>query len=321
MYIRWKDLCLAIGLVFVLPSLILAFLSRGKSANVSLPTSNVIDKLDSQKTEDKTMITVLIDKTVTSLELEEYVVGVVCEEMPASFEEEALKAQAVSARTYALRRKETKSKHSGFDVCSDPSCCQAFRLPDDSLDKIASIDKIRRAVEATEGEVLLYNGDLIEATYFSCSGGLTEDAVAVWGEDIPYLQSVKSPGEEASKHYVETVSFSVNEFERMLGISLIGTPNGWFTDLTRTNGGGVDKVTICGEVFSGKELRNLLGLKSTAFSISTIGESVIVSTKGFGHRVGMSQYGADAMAISGSDYEDILIHYYSGAVLAQYNER
>lgn len=321
MYIRWKDLLLVAVLAFVLPSLIFAFAPKGRSAAVMPTTSYVDNKPNSDELENRTLIAVCIDEKVISMPLEEYIVGVVYAEMPASFEEDALKAQAVAARTYALRRKETKIKHSGYDVCVDPSCCQAYRMPDDSSEEVASIAKIRRAVTDTNGEVLLYGGNLIEATYFSCSGGLTEDAVAVWGEEIPYLQSVNSPGEEGSKHYVESVSFTLKEFEERTGVSFTGPSNGWFTDMTRTNGGGVDKVTICGKVFEGKELRNMLALKSTAFSISAIGDSVVISTKGFGHRVGLSQYGADAMAVAGSDYKDILSHYYKNTVLAQYREK
>ena len=296
MYIRWKNFVLAVALAFVLPSLIFAFAPERRSTGTKLAMSNGAEtKPNSDELELKEEITVFVDGKVVSMWLEEYVVGVVYAEMPASFEMEALKAQAVAARTYTLRRKGTKTKHSDFDVCADPSCCQAFRIPDDSAGEIASVN-------------------------FSCSGGLTEEAVAVWGEDIPYLQSVKSPGEEGSKHYVETVYFTINEFEEKTGVSLTGAPNSWFTNITRTNGGGVDTVTICGKVFAGKELRNLLALKSTAFSISAIGDSVVISTKGFGHRVGMSQYGADAMAVSGSNYKNILSHYYKGTVLTQYNE-
>lgn len=321
MYIRWKNFVLAVALAFVLPSLIFAFAPERRSTGTKLAMSNGAEtKPNSDELELKEEITVFVDGKVVSMWLEEYVVGVVYAEMPASFEMEALKAQAVAARTYTLRRKGTKTKHSDFDVCADSSCCQAFRIPDDSAGEIASVNKIRQAVADTEGEVLLYCGELIEATYFSCSGGLTEEAVAVWGEDIPYLQSVKSPGEEGSKHYVETVYFTINEFEEKTGVSLTEAPNSWFTNITRTNGGGVDTVTICGKVFAGKELRNLLALKSTAFSIAAIGDSVVISTKGFGHRVGMSQYGADAMAVSGSNYKDILSHYYKGTVLTQYNE-
>ena len=168
--------------------------------------------------------------------LDEYLVGVVLAEMPADFESEALKAQSVVARTYTRKRMEG-SKHGQAAVCMDPGCCQGWRSVEEYLNeggRQASVDKVRRAVADTDGVVLRYEGKLIDATYFSCSGGSTEDAVAVWGQDVPYLQAVDSPGEEQAPRYSDSVSFTAAELAGKLGIENRGDPSGWFSGITYT---------------------------------------------------------------------------------------
>ena len=251
--------------------------------------------------------------------LEEYLVGVVLAEMPADFEGEALKAQAVVARTYTRKRMEG-GKHGTAAVCMDSGCCQGFRSPEEYLregGKPNAVDRVRRAVAETDGTVLCYEGKLIDATYFSCSGGSTEDAVAVWGQDVPYLQAVDSPGEEDAPRYSDSVEFTAAEFADKLGIRNEGDPAAWFADVRHTDGGGVETLTIRGKTFTGTQLRSKLGLRSTAFEIETAGTVITITTKGFGHRVGMSQYGAQAMAKEGSSFEEILRHYYTGAELVR----
>ena len=251
--------------------------------------------------------------------LEDYLLGVVLAEMPASFEPEALKAQAVVVRTYTCKRMEG-GKHDAAAVCMDPGCCQGFRAPADYLDeggKQTAVDKVRSAVKSTDGQVLHYDGSLIDATYFSCSGGSTEDAVAVWGQDVPYLRAVDSPGEEDAPRFTDSVSFTTSEFAGKLGLSDQGDPASWFGAVRYTEGGGVDTMVIRGKTFTGPRLRSALGLRSTAFSVSVDGKTITVTTRGFGHRVGMSQYGAQAMARTGSSCAEILAHYYTGAELVR----
>lgn len=252
-----------------------------------------------------------------AMALEEYLVGVVLGEMPASFETEALKAQAVVARTYTMLANRSGGKHADGSICADPGCCQAYIEPEEYLSHGGteeSVQKIRSAVADTSALVLTYEGALIEATYFSCSGGRTEDAVAVWGSEYPYLQAVESPGEEHAAYHTDTVTFTPEEFQAALGVTLPGTPDSWFGAVTYTDGGGVDTMVIGDGTYRGTELRKLLGLRSTAFTVSA-GEKILITTRGYGHRVGMSQYGADAMALAGSDYGEILAHYYQGTVL------
>lgn len=254
------------------------------------------------------------------LDMDAYLLGVVLAEMPADFEMEALKAQAVVARTYTRKAYLTDGKHGDGSVCTDPGCCQAYISEEDYLAKGGTqegADKVRFAVEATTGYVLTYGEELIEATYFSCSGGSTEDAAAVWGTDYPYLQAVDSPGEENAPHDMDTVTFTPAEFQEALGAELSGSPRSWIGTTTYTEGGGVASMAIGGETYTGTQLRSLLGLRSTAFTVLTEDEEITVTTRGFGHRVGMSQYGADAMAVTGSGFREILSHYYPGTTLTK----
>ena len=258
---------------------------------------------------------VLTGDTVVTMELDTYLVGVLLGEMPAYFEPEALMAQSVVARTYALRHHEKKIKHAGGAVCTDPGCCQAYVSETVYVERGGrpeDVEKIRAAVKATIGYVLTYDGALIDATYFSCSGGRTEDALAVWGEDIPYLQSVVSPGEESAENFTKTVFLNVEAFQRLLGRELSGPPESWLGDVTYTQGGGVATAVIGGISYSGTELRRLLGLNSIAFAMEPEADGISVTTSGKGHRVGMSQEGAEAMALQGSSWQEILIHYYQG---------
>lgn len=275
------------------------------------------------------MDVLLPDGFVTQLPLNEYLVGVLLAEMPASFPIQAQMAQAVVARTYALRQWAYGGKHENAAVCTDPACCQAWISYEEYSGKNgeeaarSAADSAALAVVGTDGQALFYEGRLIEATYFSCSGGRTEAAVAVWGSDVPYLQSVDSPGEEDALHYTETVVFPSDQLALLLRaakpeIVLSGSPEDWFGIPSYTEGGGVDVLPIGGVPFTGTELRSLLSLRSTAFTVAVSGDSVAITTLGNGHRVGMSQYGARAMAEAGSSYEEILAHYYQGAQLRSY---
>ena len=276
-----------------------------------------------QKKQEITVSVLMPDGTIQKEALEEYIKSVVLREMPADFEPEALKAQAVVARTYTLRRWNKGVKHTGADICTDPSCCQGYRDASEYLRDGGSeegLKKVEAAVMATEGQVLVYQGKLIEATYFSCSGGMTEDAAAVWGSDLPYLQAVSSPGEEKASHYTDTVSFTAEEFQKKLKTELSGKPETWIGKASYTEGGGVAVMRIGGKDYTGVQLRQLLGLRSTALAITAVGNTVTVTTKGFGHRVGMSQYGADAMAVTGSTYDKILAHYYQNTTLTHWGD-
>ena len=263
------------------------------------------------------------DDRITLMELEEYTLGVVLAEMPASFYAEALKAQAVAARTYALRRYVLGDRHTDKAVCTDPQCCQAYMTKEQYLKTHGdeeNLQRVHEAVQATKGQILTYQGNLAETTYFACSGGRTEDAVAVWGTDIPYLQAVDSPGEENANSYWRSTYFTKEEFENALGRALAGTPESWLGKKTFTEGSGVATMVIGGITYSGTQLRKLLGLNSTVFSMEADDAGILVETYGNGHRVGMSQYGADAMAQQGSSYQQILLHYYNGTRIDKWED-
>ncbi len=258
------------------------------------------------------------DGTVSSISLHDYLVGALLGEMPTSFAPEALKAQVVACRTYALRQYKTR-KHSPAAVCLSSACCESWVSPDSdtSLEGQAARALAEQAVYATDGVVATYEGQLIDATFFSCSGGRTEAASAVWGKDVPYLQAVDSPGEEAAPRFAGEVSLSAQEFqETILSANekavLEGSPETWVGESASTAGGGVATIMIGGQSFTGVELRRLFGLNSTAFTLTLQDGQFVFSTKGFGHRVGMSQYGANAMALAGADYQEILAFYYQG---------
>ena len=275
-------------------------------------TGFVIHQAARECYDSKREVTVSVEGTERRMALSDYLCGVLMGEMPGSFPLEALKAQAVAARTYTLQRLEA-----GGALSDDPAECQAFCDPDQAGTKYgeqadAVMEKLRRAVEETDGQVMIYDGTLITATYFSCSGGRTESAQAVWGSSVPYLLSVDSPGEEDADGFESRMELTRSELMERLEI-----PDTEIREITYTEGGGVETMTIGGRSFSGVELRQRLGLRSTNFQIDISGDTVTVDVKGFGHRVGMSQYGAKAMAERGQSYREILAWYYTGAELTE----
>jgi stage II sporulation protein D len=260
-------------------------------------------------TDEALSVTVLVDGEPRDMTLGDYLTGVLLGEMPASFELEALKAQAVAARTYTLRRLEQ-----GDELSDDPSVCQAYVDPENAQEKLGKdweslLSGLRQAVQETDGQVLTYEGELISATYFSSAGGRTESAQAVWGGEVPYLVSVESPEEPSSS----TVTVERETFLEALGITDIGV-----SAVTYTEGGGVDTMVIGGKTVSGTELRKLFGLKSTQFTMELTEDTVEFLVQGNGHRVGLSQYGAQTLAQEGKTYVEILQWYYTGVEIAEY---
>ena len=305
---RKRNVLLIIVLTFLLPHILVKMVLQHNypqlDAEDLVPTERI--DADMQQT-----IRVKDQDAIKKMNLEEYILGVVLGEMPADFELEALKAQAVAARTFTLRNAQLNDKHENADVCTDAACCQAFVLPEMYSGNTENLNKVTSAVTDTNGEVIIYQGNLIDSVYFSSSGGKTEAALAVWGADVPYLQSVSSPGEEL-KNNEETVFISYSDFLEKLGISEERIIESEDIVFSYTDGGGVKTVRIGNQLYSGVEIRKMLNLRSTMFSIEINDESVVITTRGYGHRVGMSQYGADAMAINGCDYKEILKHYYIG---------
>lgn len=315
MKLIWKQLLAAFLMGALLPMLCVRIGSLFVAADEpqELPNPTPGDVLEQQYT--ATVPVLLTETVLTVMNLEEYVCGVVLAEMPVDFSEEALKAQAVAARTCALYCARKAEKHTGGAICTDSTCCQAYIADTVYLadgGKKENVDRVRAAVHATAGQVLTYLGEIIDATYFSCSGGMTEDAMAVWGSDVPYLQSVRSPGEEWAEIFSQSIYYSATEFQELLGRSLIGLPEHWLGDVERTRGGGVATMVLGGKTYTGTQLRQLLGLNSTAFTMTADSGGISISVTGRGHRVGMSQYGAETMTQQGYLYPEILSYYYQG---------
>ena len=249
---------------------------------------------------------------VSKIDLEEYVIGVVAAEMPASFHTEALKAQAVTARTYAMK------KHSQGVTLVNSTSHQVYNSVSQMKSKWGSsystyYNKIKNAVDATKGKVLKYNGEYIEASYFSMSNGSTELPSYVWNRDYPYLQVVSSPWDEniSSGKYTTTINYTTAS--NKLGVTVNSKSK--IEVLSKTAGGRVNKISIAGKTFTGVKVRTLLGLRSADFEIVQKESGLQITTHGFGHGVGMSQYGANGAAKAGYTYKQILNHYYKGASL------
>jgi stage II sporulation protein D len=261
-----------------------------------------------------------------SLPLEAYVRGVIAAEMPPEFELEALKAQAIAARTYIIRRLRSgdfSDLPEGADgaVVTDTVQHQAFATEEALRERWGwlhysrNLDKMTRAVNETEGIILTYAGEPIDAVFFSASNGFTENSEDYWVSEIPYLRSVESPwDEQEAPNFERLASFSIQEMYERLGLAA-SSGEAEIEVLERSESGRVLKVSVAGKEFTGREMREKLGLASNDFTWEISGETILFTTKGFGHGVGMSQWGANGMAKEGKTAEEILRHYYSGVEL------
>lgn len=265
-------------------------------------------------------------KTIEVYPLEEYVRGVVAAEMPSDFEIEALKAQAIAARTYIVKRIIDKDYTDTPDgaIVTDTTQHQVF-LSDEELKKLWGINynerisKLNKAVNETYGQVITYNGQPINALYFSTGNGYTENSEEYWQKEIPYLRSVASPWDSASPKYSSTAFVSFSTFYETLNLSssIIDANNSdWIKILELTTGNRVDKLKVGEKVYSGREIREHFNLNSSSFTFEINNEGVLFNTKGYGHGVGMSQYGANGMAKEGKSAEEIIAYYYTGIEIA-----
>ena len=277
-------------------------------------------------------ITLLHKKTgaIEQVNLDDYLCNVVSAEMPATFEQEALKAQAIVARTYTIYKILNK-KHDNADICDDSTCCQAWISKEDRLERWEESqrennwEKISKAVNDTSGKIVTYENKPIDAFFHSNSGGITEIPVNVWGgTEYPYLQSVETSGEDAYTQYSSEVILSQEELLNKLkvkyaDISIDFTNPDDIKILEYTESTRVKTVKFGNHEISGVEARSLFGLKSTNFEITRENDKIKFSVKGYGHGVGMSQTGADSMAKQGSSAEDIIKHFYTGVEITEVN--
>ena len=262
---------------------------------------------------------------IEEINLDEYLYGVVSAEMPASFEEEALKAQAVVARTYTIYKiVNNDGKHDEADICDDSTCCQAWISKEDRLEKWKEEEreeywnKIVNAVNSTAGKIITYEGEPINAFFHSNSGGTTEAPINVWGgSGYPYLQSVSTSGEDAYSQYSSEAEFTKEEFEEKIkelhsDFKIDYKEKDCIKIEEYTEGNRVKNVKIGNLELSGVEVRNIFGLRSANFEITIEDDKIKFEVIGYGHGVGMSQTGADSLAKEGKTYEEIITHFYTG---------
>lgn len=270
----------------------------------------------------------LKDGTVESMSMADYLWRVAAAEMPASFEPEALRAQAVCARTYSMWKLASGShQEDGADICTDSACCQAYIDPLEAAQRWGTATeaytaKIAAAVADTDGQVITYDGAPIQAVFFSSADGRTEDAEAVWGRSMPYLVPVDSPEGDEVPNYHSTVTLTAEEVRALvqeagIGADLSGPPESWFSNVALTSSGRVASLELGGAELTGGAVRSLFSLRSASFSVTQADGVFTFSVTGYGHGVGMSQYGANAMAKAGSDWREILSHYYTGTVIQE----
>ncbi len=311
--------------LFLLP---LLTAGRGSGEEETLPTGTLpidrpVQTASGSRDGGRSVTLLQEDGTVAELTMADYLFGVVAAEMPAAFEEEALKAQACAARTYTVvKQGKTVENHPQADVCTDVNCCQAY-VPRETAETRWGVSaqtyaaKIENAVAETDGLGVLYQGEPIQAVFFSSAPGYTVDAVEVWGNQVDYLQSVESPeGEEVPNYHSQVVLTAPQVQEAVLaaypGAGLSGDPSGWFGTPAVNEGGTVSSILVGGVTLTGGQVRTLFDLRSACFTVGWDGSNFTFSVTGYGHGVGMSQYGANAMAKAGSTYGEILTWYYTG---------
>ena len=284
---------------------------ENKNTNINTNSNTNKSSNTNNSTATKNMVTVYrSDGSVLNIELEEYVIGVVSAEMPASFNIEAIKAQAILARTYALKSKQNNKKLT--DTVSTQAYIDANQMKEKwGSDFSKHYNKIKEAVSATKSLCIKHEGNLIDAVYHSTSNGFTEDASFVWGYSVPYLKTVESYWDKSVSSYLRTTYKELDLIYKTFGIISFDEVK----IINRNSSGRVEKIQIGDSIYEGTDMRKLLGLRSTDFDLEVVDNKLKIITRGYGHGVGMSQYGANGMAKAGYSYEKILKHYYTGVTI------
>ncbi len=313
---KWK---IAAGLAAVLFLFLYPYFRAGETPFT--PQKDEVFIAPQADTDGFETVTVLIGDTPTEMTLQDYLCCVVRAEMPASFEEAALKSQAVAARTYTHYLAHDP-KHANATVCADPACCQAYLTAEKAAENWGKNaagyeSKIQKAVYETDGEVMLYEGAPILAAFHSSSAGRTKDVENVWQAALPYLKSVESPeGEDTVPDFRTTVTFTPAELKAALAsvapqADFSAAPETWLGEQVNCADGGVESLILCGATLSGTAIRSALHLRSATFTAGFEGGKFIFSVTGYGHGVGLSQYGANTLAQQGLTYREILEWYYT----------
>ncbi len=313
-----------VALITIFSMLVIPLSSLSGAENVSVPTAKPQnDILYENKTQNTKFekIKVLKGGAVIEVSTTDYIFGVVAAEMPALYESEALKAQAVAAYTFAFYRKSV-NQNTEYDISADPETAQCFITREEAAAKWGDkadeyTKKIGDCIAAVEGELLTYDGAPIFAAYHAISAGTTNSCADVWGNDLPYLKSVDSVGDKLADGYLSEVTFTADELAEKLNsiAAASGEAQNYFSDVVAGDNGYVKEINYCGKKTTGSTVSKLLGLRSADFEVSFNDGNFTFTVKGYGHGVGMSQYGANYMAQQGSNYKEILFHYYTGANL------
>lgn len=304
----------------------LFFLPKGEDITPEAEPTQTLSPVPEAVSDSEYSFNALIDGEVCAVTMEDYLTGSVAAEMPALFELEALKAQAVTIRSYIMNLADSTSyKHGEAVVCSDPSCCKGYISDAEMQSNWGDSyeiykNKIELATHETDGQYLSYDGEAISAVFHAGSIGETEASSAIWS-DMPYLVSVESPETgETVPTLVTRVSLSTSDFLEALhavrpDAVLSDDPSLWIREITLTDSGRVDSLTLGDTVVSGNEARSIFSLRSTDFDVLYDGEDFVFTVRGYGHGVGMSQEGANLYAADGMGYAEILAHYYPSTVL------
>jgi len=309
---------------------------RDQKGEQEQETSTIVEFKKQEVIEDTIVVEVLKGEEVVDMTMHDYLIGVLAAEMPALYPEEALKAQAIAARTNTLYKMEIRTahpesaKHENADICTDYAHCQSYADEAALHEKWGNeydtyLARVTKAVEETGGVYVAYEGKVISALFHSISGGMTESAEDVWGSEIPYLQSVDSHWDTESKGYRSEVTLTIEELYKTVQAEYPEAERGEKNEdavgeITRSKAGGIQKIVLMGVELTGKQFRNLLGLRSTNVTFSFEGDSVRLTVLGYGHGVGLSQDGAKGMAEEGRNAEEILLHYYSGCELMKWDK-
>ena len=314
------------SLILYLCMLIIPFSALGNGTGKSVQTvkpvqlnEEIPDEQtdDTNQTEDYFRVYNHKTKKVINMKSDDYIFGVVAAEMPALYEEESLKAQAVAAYTYACyNRKNNADKE--YDVSTDFNTSQSFIAEEDIEKKWGSktkeyTEKIKKAIKETSGNVIKYNGEIILSVYHAISWGKTEDCENVWGKKYPYLKSVDSSFDSTAENFSTSVEFTEKELKKKLGDKIADSfsPEDYFGDISLSKTGLVKEIEICNKEYKGSQIRELLDLRSSNFKVEYKNKKFIFTVCGYGHGVGMSQYGANELAKKGKTFEEILKHYYT----------
>lgn len=263
------------------------------------------------------------NEKVENVPVEQYVAGVVSSEMPTEFEMEALKAQAVAARTFTVNFLLNGEKNSSYDL-TDSTQHQVYKGEQELQEQWGAeyqekMNKINQAVKETEGQIITYNKAPITASFFSTSNGYTENSEDYWESEVAYLRSVESPWDKNAPEFTSQTTLSVAEVSEALQVPLQDDKK-IPMEISHTDSGRVKEITVAGNTFTGPEFRDKLGLRSSDFTIEQSDNHLIFTTQGYGHGVGMSQYGANGMAAEGKNYEDIIHYYYTDVEISQVSE-